>query len=184
MANKVKFNIYDVYYATRTESGGTVTYGTPTALKGAVSISLEAQGDRKPFYADGIEYYVTQGNTGYEGNLVVAMIPDAFRQTILGEVIDTNNNLFEDATAEPVHFALSFTVDGNEGAIKFWFYDCVASRPSTSAETNTESRDPQTDTVSITAIPCSVTGYVRCKSTATTSEADLAAWNNAVVEHA
>lgn len=184
MANKVKFNIRDCHYATRTESGGAVTYGTPVALPGAVSLSLSPSGDRSPFYADGIEYYVTIGNTGYEGDLEVALIDDTFRQTILAEETDTNNNLFEDAMAEPVHFALSFTVDGNEGPIKFWFYDCTVTRPDLNAQTNTETKEPQTDTLSITAIPCSVSGYVRCKSTATTSDADLAAWNNAVVVHA
>lgn len=183
MANKVKFNIHDVYYATRTESGGTVTYGTPVSLPGAVSISLEAQGDRTPFYADGIEYYVSQANTGYQGDLVVALLPDAFRTTILGELVDTKNIQFEDADVEPSTFALSFTVDGDEGSTKFWFFNCICGRPAAASTTNTESKEPQTDTLTITARPEISTGYVRAKSTATTADADLAAWNTAVVSY-
>lgn len=183
MANKVKFNIHDVYYAKRTVTGGVVSYGTPVALPGAVSISLEAQGDRTPFYADGIEYYVSQANTGYQGDFVVALLDDTFRQTILNEAIDTKNILFEDADIEPETFALSFTVDGDEGSTKFWFFNCICSRPATASATNTESKEPQTDTLTITARPEISTGYVRAKSTATTADADLAAWNNAVVSY-
>jgi hypothetical protein len=41
MANKVKFGFKNCYYATITEgAGGAITYGTPVALKGAVSMSL------------------------------------------------------------------------------------------------------------------------------------------------
>ena len=39
--NKVKFNIKNVHYALKTDTG----YGTPKPIPGAVSISLEAQGD-------------------------------------------------------------------------------------------------------------------------------------------
>ena len=180
MANKVKFNIYDVYYAKRTVTGGVVSYATPVALKGAVSISLEAQGDRSPFYADGIEYYVSQANSGYEGDLVVALVDETFRKTILNEVLDSKKVLFEDADVEPETFALSFTVDGNEGPVKFWFYNCVCSRPTTATTTNKDTKEPQTDTLTITARPELTTGYVRAKTTDTTADADLAAWNSAV----
>ena len=180
MASKVKFNIHDVYYAPRTVSGGTVTYSTPVALPGAVSISLEAQGDRSPFYADGIEYFVSQANTGYQGDLVVAMLPDAFRTAILGEIVDSKKVQFEDADVEPGTFALSFTVDGDAESTKFWFYNCICSRPATATTTNTESKEPHTDTLTITARPELTTGYVRAKTTALTADADLAAWNSAV----
>ena len=182
MANKVKFNIYDVYYAVRTESGGTVTYGTPAAEKGAVSISLEPQGERTPFYADGIEYYTAIGNTGYEGDLELALLSDDFRTAIFDEDTDTKNIMFEVATAEPKTFALSFTVDGDEGPVKFWFFNCIATRTSAASTTNTETKEPQTESITITARP-ELNGYVRAKSTATTADADLAAWNNAVVSY-
>ena len=183
MANKVKFNIHDCYYAKRTVTGGVVSYGTPVALPGAVSISLEAQGDRTPFYADGIEYYVSQANTGYQGDLVVALLDDDFRKNILNESLDTKKILFEDADIEPETFALSFTVDGDQSSTKFWFFNCICSRPAAASTTNTESKEPQTDSLTITARPELSTGYVRAKSTADTADADLAAWNNAVVSY-
>lgn len=39
MANKVEFGISELHVGTYTESGGTVTLGTPYAQKGAVSFS-------------------------------------------------------------------------------------------------------------------------------------------------
>lgn len=183
MANKVKFNIYDVYYAVRTESGGTVTYATPKALAGAVSISLEPQGERTPFYADGIEYYTSTANNGYEGDLELALVPDGFLVDIFDEDVDSKKIQFEIATDEPKTFALSFTVDGDDGPVKFWFYNCVATRPAAASTTNTDTKEPQTESMTITARPEITTAYVRCKSTANTSDTELAAWNNAVYQY-
>lgn len=53
--NKVKFNICNVHYALITVSEeGEVTFGTPVAMPGAVSLSLEPNGEPSNFYADGM----------------------------------------------------------------------------------------------------------------------------------
>ena len=51
-------------------------YDTPIKLPGAVSLSLEQQGELTPFYADGIKYYVAASNGGYQGDLEMALITD------------------------------------------------------------------------------------------------------------
>ncbi len=54
--NKVKFNISNAHYALlNQDDNGKVTWGTPVAMPGAVSISLDPTGEPESFYADGIE---------------------------------------------------------------------------------------------------------------------------------
>ncbi len=87
--NKVKYNIKNVYAAKMAEtvSNGvsTFTYETPKPIPGAVSLSLDAEGESSPFYADGIVYFRTVTNNGYSGDLEIALIPEWFRTEILQE---------------------------------------------------------------------------------------------------
>lgn len=161
MSNKVKFNLKNVHYATVTVTGTTVTYGTPVAWPGAVSLSLDAEGDENTFYADGIAYYVTYGNDGYSGDLETALIPNSFREDILQETKD-GNILYEDATKQPKPFALLFQFDGDENAIKHVLYNCSCGRPSISSQTNEAGIEVRTETVSVKAAPRS-DGYVKAR---------------------
>ena len=97
-------------------------YDTPVAIPGAVSLSLEQQGELTPFWADGVKYYVSASNGGYEGDLEVALIPDQFRTDILGEEEDDNGVLMEKVDALTTEFALGFQVDGDTTPTLFWFY--------------------------------------------------------------
>lgn len=55
MANKVKFNICNVHYALFDKAEeGVIKYKTPVPMPGAVSISLDPNGEPESFYADGI----------------------------------------------------------------------------------------------------------------------------------
>lgn len=150
--NKIKYGIKNVYYAVATiAANGSATYSTPVALPGAVSISLDAQGETTPFYADNIAYWTAVSNNGYEGDLELAKIPDSFLTDILGYGEDTNDVLYEDANASPVHFALTFQFEGDAHAKRHVLYNCVSSRPSLAGQTKEDAIEPQTETISITA---------------------------------
>lgn len=179
MSNKVKFNISNVHFAKKSEEG----YETPVKLPGAVSISLEQQGEITPFWADGIKYYQSASNGGYEGDLEVAMITDEFRTQIFGEESDTNQVLFENANAPTVEFALGFQIDGDNTPILFWFYNCTATRAGVSASTTQDTKEPGTDTITISA-SSGDDGMVRAKSTAESYEAVKATWFTKVYEKA
>ena len=91
MANKIKYGLSNVYYAVATDDGtGTLTYGTPVPIKGAVNLTMDPQGDTTPFYADNIIYYTSTANNGYAGTLELALVPESFRTDVLGETADTN----------------------------------------------------------------------------------------------
>lgn len=148
--NKIKYGIKNCYFAVATISTtGAATYSSPKALPGAVSLSLEPQGDSSPFYADNIVYYTSVANNGYEGDLELAKVPDDFSKDVLGYVEDGAGALVEDANASVVHFALLGQFEGDAHAKRFVMYNCVAKRPSLAGSTKQESIEPQTETINI-----------------------------------
>lgn len=152
MANKIKYGIKNVYYAVATiASNNTATYDTPVAIPGAVSISLEPQGDNVTFYADNIAYWVGNGNNGYSGTLEIARIPDSFKTDVLGMVADAKDVLVEDLNAPIIHFALLFQFEGDSKATKHVMYNCTCSRAAEAGSTKGESIEPATETLNIDA---------------------------------
>lgn len=155
--NKVKYNIKNVHVAkqteTVTEEGTTYTYAAPKNIPGAVSISLDAEGEISTFYADGIAYFVTSANNGYSGDLEMALIPSWFRVDILNETLDDKKVLVENANNNTNPFALLFEFDGDVRAIRRCLYNCTCTRPSIESETKEETVEPGTETLSITNSP-------------------------------
>ena len=161
---------------------GTFTYDTPEPISGAVSLSLDAEGDSSPFYADGIVYFRTTANNGYSGDLEIALIPEWFRTEILQEEKDGNGVLIERSdTTESVYFALLFEFDGDVNAIRHVLYNCTASRPSIESKTKEESIEPGTETLSLTADPRE-DGLVKSRTGDDTSAATYNNWYRSVYE--
>ena len=155
MANKIKYGISKCYYAVATDDGtGVLTYDTPVAMPGAVSLSMDASGDQTTFYADNVLYFSTTANNGYSGDLELALIPDSFKEDVLGEEEDdTKGILLEYANKPTVEFALLFQFEGDQNATRHCMYRCTASRPSVSGSTKEDTVEPQTETITITAMP-------------------------------
>lgn len=152
MANKIKYGLKNVYYAVATiAANGSATYGTPVAIPGGVNMNLEPQGENTIFYADNIAYWVGNGNNGYQGDLEIAVIPDSFKKDVLGMIEDTNQVLVEDYNAPIVHFALLFQFEGDEKATKRVMYNCTCTRAAEAGATKSETIEPQTETLTITA---------------------------------
>ena len=150
--NKIKYGLKNVYYAVATlAADGTATFATPVRIPGAVNLSLEPQGDREPFYADDVEYFVSISNTGYEGDLEIALVPESFETDVLKAVVDTNKVLFEEVSPEIVHFALLFQFAGDKKNIRHCFYNCTAMRPNVEGETKGENIEPKTESLSLRA---------------------------------
>ena len=162
MANKVKFGLSEVHIAPITEvTSSAYTYGTIFAIPGAVSLSLDRAGDETDFYADNIKYFNESANQGYTGSLEMALFTEEFRTKILNEIKDANGALIEDATKGTTGFALGFQIDGDKANRRFWYYNCMANRPANSSSTIESTKEPQTETVDITAAPRATDKLVR-----------------------
>ena len=181
MANKIKYNLKKVYAAILTKTDDGYTYATPQAIPGAVSLSLDAEGETSPFYADGIVYFRSAANNGYSGDLEIALIPEWFRENILKETKDGNKVFIETADlSEPVYFALLFEFDGDQKAIRHVLYNCsVSKRPTINSKTKEASIEPGTETLSISADPRE-DGLVKARTGDETTNSVYANWYSAV----
>lgn len=193
-ANKVKYGLKNVHYALVTETvvttgadaGKTVSsYGSLKALAGAVSLSMSSTASRTVFRADNEDYYVSYGQGGYEGDLEVARVNEDFLKDVLGYAEDNDNILVESSNAFKTvnYFALVFEFDGDQRETKHCFYKCSASRPDIASQTTGEggSTDPQTETLTLTAIPrADEDKYIHLQTQESTSTAVLEAWYTSV----
>lgn len=128
-----------------------------------------------------IAYYVVNNNSGYEGDLEIALIPESFLTDIMHEELDGNGVLAENANVELEHFAFLFEFDGDQRHIRHVLYNCVASRPSIEGETNEDSKEVKTDTLNLQATPLA-NGYVKAKTGTNTTDDVYNKWYDAVYE--
>lgn len=176
MADKVKYGVRNVHYATATTNG----WNTPVAMPGAVSLSLTPNGDTNTFYADDSRYYVTVANNGYDADLEVAYVPDSFMTDVFQVSLDGTDKVYTEKTGyQPKPFALLFEEEGDAIGTKFVLYNCIAQRPSRQLQTTTDSIDPQTQTISISALPMTDGKVIAFTGSSTTSTV-LTGWYNAV----
>lgn len=174
--NKVQFNLKNVHYAVMQTGGATPTWETPVSVPGAVTLTLDPTGDTTSFYADGIIYYQSVANNGYSGDLEMARFPDQMMVDIWGmEEVETDNVLIEKNNIEPKSFALLYQIDGDADNQLYCLYNCTGARPGIGSATTTETKEPQTQTSTITAVPLQ-NNDVFARTTATTTEQVRSAW--------
>lgn len=179
--NKVEYGLKNVAYATFTVAAGVVTYATPVAIPGAVTLSVDPKGDPTEFYADDCLYFTADNNQGYDGTLEIAELPDSYRKDVLGETLHaTDKTLAEYQDAKTKQIALMGEMSGDQHKRKVVFYCCTTQRPSVNGSTKTAKSEPGTTTLKFTAIGRSTDGLIKAVSTKDTPAATLAAWNTAV----
>lgn len=163
MSNKVKYGLNNTHYAVVTEANGAASYGAPKPWPGAVSLTLSAAGENVTFYADDHAYFEENTNNGYEGSIEMALIPDAFRTDVLGDIIDSNGALIENANAKPKKFALMYEFDGDAKKTRHVLYSVLPIRPNLEGSTRTNTKEPKTETMNISARPALDTSDVKAK---------------------
>lgn len=159
MANKVEFGISQLHVGTYTVANdGTVTLGTPYHQAGAVSFSPETQSEQNIFYADNIAYWSGYSGGTIEGDLEVAMFDDQFKTDFLGYVALTNGGLAAVKNPTKPNVYVAFQVEGDAESRKVILYNCSLGNISREYNTIEESKEPTTETLSITCIGDNATG--------------------------
>ncbi|MDN5402867.1 MAG: phage tail protein [Lactococcus sp.] len=182
--NKVVYGLKNVHYSKMTiDQTGKVVYAKPTAIKGAVEISLESKADLVSFEADNEVYYSAPGTSSYDGTLTIAKVPDLFLVDILGEVLDETDGIQTEIDgAKTSNFALLFQFEGDNSGVRHLFYNCSASRPSVASKTGKEIGTTELGFTASAKPSESVNdkAIVKAKTTGSTTEAVYNAWFDAV----
>lgn len=186
MPNKVRFGLKNVYYAVATiAADGSATYGAPKHIAGAVSLTLDPNGDITRFRADNINYWISSANNGYTGSLEMAVLTDDFRKDCLGEFVDNKGVLIEKVGNGNVpHFALMYEFDGDAEPTRHVLYNITASRPSGGGQTTGETVEPETETFDFEAGSIFVDDLdediVKARVRKSDDSATYEGWNSAV----
>lgn len=180
--NKVQFNLKNVHYAILTSGGDAPAWAAPVHVPGAVTLTLDPQGDVTPFYADGIVFYQSVANNGYSGDLEIARFPDQMLKDIWGfEEVTEDHVLIENVKAEPKSFALLYQIDGDKDNQFYCLYNCSGTRPGIGGSTNKETKEAETKSSSITAVSLE-NGNVMARTMANTPANIKEAWFSKVYE--
>ena len=152
---KVIYGLKNVHYAIYTPgaNGAAGTSGSWKSIPGAVSLSADADTSQNDFYADDV-VYATISATGKEtGTIEFAAITDDMYTDLFGYAEDATSGLTYQVT-EPtnVTVALGYEVSGNEGKMRGVRYNVTITPPSQSANTMTDSTDPDTVSCDYTAV--------------------------------
>ena len=174
--NKVKFGLRNCYYAKATMgASGDISFDTPVAMPGAVSLSLDPEGESENFYADDSVYFVVSTNNGYSGDLELALIPESFLKDIMHENEDTNGVIVENKDAQPEHFALLFDFTGDQKKIRHCMYYCTAQRAGIAGDTKEDKTEVKTEKLTIKSTPLP-NGIVKAKTGTNTTDSVYNSW--------
>lgn len=162
---KIQYGLKNVHYAKITEGAdGTILYGTPKKIPGAVNLTLNAEAERTDIPADDIpDYVTTYNNNGYEGELEVQILTDEFRRDILGETTDENGILVENADAVPTNAAFMFEITTDKNKVRHLMYNCSITKPGLETSTKGKSIENKTDKLTFNARPAKDTGDIKAK---------------------
>jgi len=150
----IRYGVNKMFYALKTVSGSTVSYGTPKRMYGARQITITPEGGTEKFYADNCTFFVSTTNNGRSGSVEMAGLSDEFLKDVFGYVEDDNGVIFEDAGAKTNSVALLFECenDGDKPTL-FEMLDVTFSRPQEEHNTTEDNTTPDTVTLDYEAAP-------------------------------
>lgn len=162
MGNKVQYGLSKLYYSVITETDGVLSFATPVAIPGAVSITLDPEGETITEYADNTTWKTFVSNNGYTGSLEVEVLPDSFRADCLGETVDSETGVVtENSLSMSNPFAILGQFEGDVKGRRWIYYYCTASRPGAEATTKGDSIEVMHESIDLEIKPRPDDGVVK-----------------------
>lgn len=145
MAKKVLIGLDKFYYAVlNSDTTAGVSYQTPVALKGALTVSYNPNSEVATLFADDGPYDTAETIGEIELEVGIADISQEDYAVLMGHTI-TGGVLNELATDQPIDVAFGFRAKrSNSGYSYFWFLKGKFSKPSIDHETKGDSISWQT----------------------------------------
>lgn len=147
MAKKVLIGLDKFYYSLlTTDTTAELTYQTPVALKGAVSVAINTNSEVATLFADDGPYDTAETIGEIEVDVTIADISQEDYAALMGHTI-TAGVMIESATDQPVDTAFGFRAKRSNGGYSYvWLYKGKFSKPEMSHETKGDSINFQTPT--------------------------------------
>jgi len=136
MAKKILIGLSDFYYALLNyDTSAGVSYQTPTALKGAMTVAYNPNSEISTLFADDGPYDTAESMGEIELEVGIADISQEDYAALEGHTI-TGGVMAEDTADQPVDCAFGFKAKrSNTGYSYFWFLKGKFNKPSTDHET-------------------------------------------------
>lgn len=150
---EVKINVQNVHLAEIEESPeGTLTFGTPEHVVGAMEFGKTPQLSTGQLYGDGKITHSTSRKVAYQVIANLNKLPTRWRRYMEGVTV---NNGVESGTSkdEPKPFAIGWEVEKTGGKKEMiWFLYCLAEPIQETNRQSEENTNYSTDSVTITAL--------------------------------
>ena len=166
MANKVLFGVSNLHFGEyNVATDGTVTLGTPYALPGTVTISMDAETEENKFYADNTVYWSGYSDNGYSGEITNALFPDDFKTRFMNYKSLSDGGIAQIRGQKNKSVYIAFQAEGDANARRGIFYNCSLGQITREYSTTEDSTEPATATLPFTVNGDNATGVVRAAYT-------------------
>ena len=145
--------VRNAYFADRTVSGNTVTYGTTRGVSSIKQVGISKQKTEQKIHASGLVYDLSSQKAGANLSVQAVQLPLDLIRKYEGETVEGGFS-FESSDDQSPEFAFGYYSEYSDGnLLMYWYPRCKMTQADYTDETSIDSpRDPARDYV-IVAMP-------------------------------
>ena len=157
--NKVRFGLSEIHVGTYDISPeGVVKLGNPVALPGAISLTLDPEGEEASVYADDVKYWFNFEDNGFKGDLEVVRFTDEFSIKFLGKAKLEDGGIASIKGAQKPAVYIAFQSKGDKENRRAILYNASIAQPNKEYKTKEDKTEVATEKAEITVAGDNGTG--------------------------